>query len=261
MSTDSIAQNEPNDYQVFKSSDGIELVINMRTGEAFATQAGYARMSGKDTSTISRRVSKGVASESIKKAEIQTAGGLQGVALIPANIVFDWLFDDNRELAKAMGTCGATVYLHQLAGYKIQTIAPIAPPPVQLPPADMRLDSLVGNLKFLDVDVSNPRFKQGLQDLALNILGVTQPQLPGTGDRWLGVAEKAEEMGYSVSLVTRYRSALGLWVSKHIELQGLERKKEKRLCGGTQREIFLYRDGEALEELIKEYMDAKVLKS
>lgn len=260
MSTDSIAQNEPNDYQVFKSSDGIELVINMRTGEAFATQAGYVRMSGKAKSTISERL-QGVQAQGIKTTKIQTDGGLQGVRLIPADTVFDWLLDDNRELAKAMGTCGATVYLHQLAGYKIQTIAPIAPPPAPLPPVDMRLDSLVGNLKFLDVDVSNPRFKQGLQDLALNILGVTQPQLPGTGDRWLGVAEKAEEMGYSVSLVTRYRSALGLWVSKHIELQGLERKKEKRLCGGTQREIFLYRDGEALEELIKEYMDAKVLKS
>ena len=101
-----------------------------------------------------------------------------------------------------------------------------------------------------------------MQDLTLNILGVTQPQLPGTGDRWLGVAEKAEEMGYPVALVTRYRSALGLWVSKHIgETDGLERKTEKRLCNGTQREIFLYRDGEVLEEIVQEYMDVKALKS
>ena len=44
-------------------------------------------------------------------AELQTPGGLQGVHLLPADVVFDWLFDDNRDLAKAMGACGANVYL------------------------------------------------------------------------------------------------------------------------------------------------------
>jgi hypothetical protein len=138
---------------------------------------------------------------------------------------------------------------------------PAAPPPAPLPPADVRVSNLVSALDRLGVDLSNPRFNQHLKDLSLDIL-MAQKTLPGTSDRWLEVAEKAEEMGYPVALVTRFRSALGLWVSKHIgETDGLERKTEKRLCNGTQREIFLYRDSEVLEEIIREYMDVKALKS
>jgi hypothetical protein len=113
---------------VFKQ-DGIELVIDTMTGEAFATQAGYCRMSGVAKDTISKRMSrgyKGVDITGFKMAEIFTGGGLQGVALIPADTVFDWLLKDNPGLAKAMGKAGATVYMHQLAGYKLTTTA-IAP--------------------------------------------------------------------------------------------------------------------------------------
>ena len=106
---------------VFKTNDGIELVIDTQTGEAFATQAGYSRMSGKASSTISERL-KGVRSDYIRMAEILTAGGLQGVRLIPAKLVYKWLLKDNIGLAEAMGEVGATVYIHQLAGYKITSI-------------------------------------------------------------------------------------------------------------------------------------------
>jgi len=115
-----MSQNEPNSYQVFKSPDGVELVIDMATGEAFATQAGYARMSGKAKSTISERLQK-VQFQGIKTAEIQTKQGLRMVRLIPANTVFEWLFDDEPKLAKTMGAAGATMYLHQQAGYKVES--------------------------------------------------------------------------------------------------------------------------------------------
>lgn len=110
-------------------NEGIELAINIETGEAFATQSGYARMSGKDRSTIVKRC-KGCESGVIKSAEILTAGGLQGCELIPADLVFDWLWNDKPELARAMGKAGATVYLHQLAGYKVSSEA-IVPKPEQ----------------------------------------------------------------------------------------------------------------------------------
>lgn len=107
--------------EIFKTDDGIELVINNQTGEAYATQAGYARMSGIGKDTVSRRLSrgyKGVDKSQIKYTEIQTSGGVQGVALIPADLVFDWSIKDNPGLAKAMGTAGATLYLQRLAGYE-----------------------------------------------------------------------------------------------------------------------------------------------
>ena len=130
----------------FETQDGIELIIDTQTGEAFATQAGYVRMSGKSKSTVSERVSRGVRFGEIKEGEIQTAGGLQGVRLIPADIVYDWLFEDNSALAKAMGKAGATVYMHQLAGFSVSsTAATISPEPqpervkVKLTPAKLDL--------------------------------------------------------------------------------------------------------------------------
>jgi hypothetical protein len=107
----------------FESSDSIELVIDIETGEAFATQAGYARMSGLSKQAISKRCLKGVNQNELKTAEILTPGGLQGVRLIPAKQAFQWLIKDNPELAFKMGEVGATVYLHQLAGFKISSSA------------------------------------------------------------------------------------------------------------------------------------------
>jgi hypothetical protein len=37
----------------------------------------------------------------------------------------------------------------------------VKPPPAPLPPAEIRVHNLVEDLKFLDIDVHNPRFKQG----------------------------------------------------------------------------------------------------
>ena len=75
---------------VYNNDDGIELVIDTATGEAFATQSGYARMSGKDRSTIVKRC-KGCEPGTTKNAEILTLGGLQGCELIPAKTVFAWM--------------------------------------------------------------------------------------------------------------------------------------------------------------------------
>jgi hypothetical protein len=102
--------------QVF-NNDGIELVIDSETGEAFATQSGYARMSGLSKQAVSKRI-QGVNQVDIKTAEIVTDGGLQGVNLIPAKTVFKWLIKDNPELAEKMGEAGATVFIYKLAGYE-----------------------------------------------------------------------------------------------------------------------------------------------
>ena len=86
-----------------------------------------------------------VNSVTFKTAEIQTAGGLQGVRLIPANVVYDWMFEDNPALAKAMGKAGATVFMHQLAGFNITStaIAPaLQPEPVKVELTPAKLDLL-----------------------------------------------------------------------------------------------------------------------
>jgi hypothetical protein len=108
---------------VFKEN-GIELVIDTTTGEAFATQRGYSRMSGKAESTISERTLR---FDVVKNSEILTSTGLKTIRLIPASLVFKWLLKDNPGLAEKMGEAGATVYMHQIAGYKITSTLPITP--------------------------------------------------------------------------------------------------------------------------------------
>jgi len=125
----------------------------------------------------------------------------------------------------------------------------------QLPPADIRIVSLLGSLKDLGVDLDNPRFNQHIQDFVLNkILGVA-PSLEGDKEQWAGVAEVAEEMGYPIALVTRHRSPLGKFVAAF----DLTRKSEKRFCNGQNRSINLYLVCDELKNAIAEFMDAKVL--
>ena len=131
-------------------------------------------------------------------------------------------------------------------------------------PGDVRVVNFVGVLKDLGCDITNPRFNQELQDFALDVaIGYNrQKQLASAieiapQETWLGVAERAEQLGYAITLVTKHRSQLG----KYVKASGLMFKEEKRLCNGTQRDIKLYHLTEELDIAIKEFMDAKVLAS
>ena len=118
-------------------NDGIELVIDTQTGEAFATQSGYARMSGLTVRGVGKRLEKLVNSDLVRTAELDTGYGIKVVNLISADLVYDWMCEDNLRLAKVMGKTGATVYIHQLAGFKVSSTAIAIPPepkPLQLPP-------------------------------------------------------------------------------------------------------------------------------
>lgn len=105
------------------NSDDIELVIDNTTGEAFATERGYALMSGLSQQAVNKRTRKPDNQTIVKKAETLTTQGLRTNNLIPADTVFLWLMKDNPELAVKMGQVGATIYLHQLAGYKVNSTA------------------------------------------------------------------------------------------------------------------------------------------
>jgi hypothetical protein len=107
--------------------DGLELVIDTETGESFATISGYARMVGKDKSTISRRCD-GVASGVVGTAEIPTERGLRTVAMIPESLITEWVVKDNPDLAVQLMRAGVRVFLHKLAGYTV-TSTVVAPQP------------------------------------------------------------------------------------------------------------------------------------
>jgi hypothetical protein len=128
----------------------------------------------------------------------------------------------------------------------------IAPQQPQLPPSDVRLTNLVGALKDLGIDLTNPRFQQGLQDLALDMLGVGNPALKAEDSEvWCGVAERAEQLGYPVGLVVEKRVSLGMAIAR----VDLIKKKEDRLCNGTMRKINVYLVNEDLDLAIETYFD------
>ncbi|MDJ0579047.1 hypothetical protein [Crocosphaera sp.] len=102
-------------------NDGIELIINTETGESFASVSGYARMSGKDQSTISKRLGR-MNRLLRQEAQILTSTGSKTVALINEDTISDWIVDDNPELAKQLIKIGVRAFNHKLAGYKLTTI-------------------------------------------------------------------------------------------------------------------------------------------
>jgi KilA-N domain len=120
------------------------------------------------------------------------------------------------------------------------------------------VNSLAASLQFLGMEIQNPRFKQGVQDLVGDMLGLTTNYLPESEptEQWFGVAERAEQLGYSKSSVVERRIGLGKFVKK----QGLTSRMEKRLCNGTQREINLYLLTEELDRAINQYMQLKGVK-
>jgi hypothetical protein len=235
----------------FKNDDGIEIYIDTTTGESFASQSGYARMANKDKSTISRRF-ECVALETKKTAEVSTGVGLRSVALITEDLIVEWLPKDNPEMATQLMKLGVRHFLHVVAGYEVKSAA--VQPVVQaiaLPPADVRVSNLQAALVWFDIDINNPRFKQELQDLTLDILGVGNSST--TKSDWFGVAERAEQKGYPVALVTQHRSKLGKFVAK--TQPPLESRKERRLCNGTQREINVYLVTEEFDNAIDDYFN------
>lgn len=108
-------------YERF-DKDGVELAIDVNTGESFVTKRGYARMGKVDESTVRKRL-QGADCHVIKRAEIPTRGGLQGADLIPGKLALRWLAKDNPELLAAMGEAGWNVYCHKLAGFEVRSTA------------------------------------------------------------------------------------------------------------------------------------------
>ena len=104
--------------------DGIELIIDTQTGKSFASISGYARMSGKIPSTISRRLTmSGLREKGLEQAQIETASGLQTVVLIPEDVICQWLIKDNHELALKVMQLGVRLFLHTIAGFQIKSDA------------------------------------------------------------------------------------------------------------------------------------------
>jgi hypothetical protein len=220
-------------YERF-DKDGIELIIDTVTGESFASINGYARMSGKDASTISRRL-KGIATESSKTAEILTAQGLRTVVLIPESLIAEWLPKDNPTLTSQLMLLGVRVFMHKLAGYEISSTATKN----QSQPSKALMASREISEIHENVEHISPRIAQFLIDCCINEV-IEGKSLVGSNDpMYRGVAELAKEMNLPVT--EKNRSSLGKFVKSGLSHLA---KSEKRLCNGTMQDIATYPDTE-----------------
>jgi hypothetical protein len=112
------------DLQRF-DNNGLELIINTKTGESFASISGYARMSGLTQQAISLRINKlnPTSDNYILIAEMLTATGVKTHKLLTEDLISEWIVKDNPELATKLIQAGVRVYLHTLAGYKVSSTA------------------------------------------------------------------------------------------------------------------------------------------
>ncbi len=107
--------------QRFDTENGIELIIDTQTGEAFASQSAIARMVGKGESTIRYWIT----SQNIqtKEAEIETATGLKTSQLLNEEAVFQAFAKYRPELLVQCAKAGIRVYLHKMAGFQVNSTA------------------------------------------------------------------------------------------------------------------------------------------
>ena len=79
-------------------------------------------------------------------------------------------------------------------------------------------------------------------------------QLPAAEDRWLGVVQRAEELGYKTN--SSERSRLGKAISAyHNDTGKLERRQDKRLCNGIMVDVWCYRVTDLLDDAIASWFD------
>jgi prophage antirepressor-like protein len=112
----SFVSRTENNLKAFEK-EGLELFIDIKTGESFASISGYARMANKSKSTISERFGKDL----LKETQINTRKGLQTVRLIPEDLIVQWLPKDNPEMASNLMRIGVRAFLHKLAGYEVSS--------------------------------------------------------------------------------------------------------------------------------------------
>lgn len=222
---------------------------------------GHAGLSNRKAAELLRvhsssidELTRGAGFFSESELEFIAAYGFQGAGLVKLATRFaksDRVKAETRkhclDLLEKAAIIGAQTFIDKMAGIDL---TPSQQP--QLLP-EQRLQIGMNALQFFSIDQTNPRYAQGLQDWCLNLM-LGQKQLPESTERWLGVAERAEELGYGrIGADLSLRTRLGTFVSKC----DLERKREERLCNGTQRKIWIYRVCDELDAVIVNFFEAQ----
>lgn len=213
----------------------------------------------KSTTTVTaleKVVSEDLGSEFVNYTSISdNLGRMQQTLILSEPALTLFISRSRTELGKQMNKWIHSEVLPSIrkTGSYIQPSVVEEPKPLILPPADVRVSNLANALNFLGIDATNPRWSSGIKDLVIDILGVALPLLPANEEKWRGVVEIALDLGFNQAHKLEIRSRLGKYISKQAEKLNLDRKQEERLCNGTNRLIWLYKETEDLKNLITNY--------
>lgn len=225
--------------------DDLELVIDVETGEVFANQNAISRMTDRAKSTISDW-GKGVRSENVIEVRVETASGIQGVRLYNEEAIYEAFAKYKPQLLIQCAKAGIRLYLHGLAGYRYQAVS--ATERVEVAPTLPKRDSI--EYANTAIELNRSDLPAALKQLILDRMGdeLSTGLIPND-ERWIGAAQKAEEMGFKIDHSNRTK------LGRFVAAQGLPVKKEKRLCNGQSRDINTYLDCEELEGAISNYFE------
>lgn len=229
------------------NNDGLELVIDLETGEAFASISAAARMTDKNESSIRSYVKSALETSrkmTLLEAEILTTTGLKTSRLLNESQILEVVNKYKPDLLIKFAQAGLRVFLHQLAGYKVSSTA-VVQPEVNQTNRQVSLELAESIRTITDTLDDNPRIAQLLIDNAL--MDIRQHQITGTELK--GVVEIATSMGFKVDASSRSR------LGKFIKSCGFEPQKEKRICNGQMREINCYIETEELRNTISAFFD------
>lgn len=196
-----------------ENNDGLEFQVDTENGLAYCSISAAARMLGVDKGNLSKYL-KGVVNIEPISAEIQTAGGLQGVVLLSSEQVFKLALRYNLELAEKMGSAGANIYMLGLAGYR--TVIEQPQPQRELAPQRDLIDymQVIERFEYLAQD---PLIKSLVAQRLAEELG--SKALPSIVDIQVIVTVRAGELGYSQKQIGT-GSQLGKFVYSRIQPTG-----------------------------------------
>jgi hypothetical protein len=103
------------------TNDGLELVIDIISGQCFASQSAVARMCEVSETAIRKWITSNQIDVII--AGINTATGLKTSNLLPESSICKVLAKYNPALLVVCAQAGLRIYLHKLAGYEVSSTA------------------------------------------------------------------------------------------------------------------------------------------
>lgn len=127
---------KPLNFAPFRSETGLELVINVHTGETYASIRATARIVDRPHQTIHDFAQKcldvtsqadenatfeSVRWESLLGAEIQTPAGLRSVRLLNETQILDVIEHYSPRMLRTFAQAGLRLYLHKLTGYEYRS--------------------------------------------------------------------------------------------------------------------------------------------